>query len=206
MKKAHPATNIDDSKQVLLKAVDTLAQTCQSELEHTHQVTRLSLRLFDELRSLHHYGEEERFWLECAARLHDIGWVEGVKAHHKTSLRIILESQLLPMDNRERLLIGSIARYHRKALPSLDHPHYASLEPAEREMVSRLAALLRIADGLDCTHQNRVEDLSCTILPEDVVIRCKAVYPVEEEKLSALQKADLFIKVFKRRIILMLGS
>ena len=52
----------DDSR---LRAVLQLAQDCEYEVEHTHQVTRLALRLFDELEHLHGLGAEERFWLRC---------------------------------------------------------------------------------------------------------------------------------------------
>lgn len=192
----------DAERESILQAVENLAQTCQTELDHTHQVTRLALQLFDELGELHQGGDQERFWLECAARLHDIGWIEGVKGHHKTSLRIILESPLLPLDNKERLIIGSIARYHRKALPSLKHPHYASLDPAERKVVCRLAALLRIADGLDASHLNLVKDVTCSILPDEVLIRCKAVQLPHAEQDSTLKKADLFRKVYHRKVLL----
>ncbi|TLN24103.1 HD domain-containing protein, partial [bacterium] len=71
-----------------------LAQMMEYEADHTHQVTRLALRLFDETVELHKLGELERFWLQCAGLLHDIGWVEGWKGHHKTSLRIIQTTQL----------------------------------------------------------------------------------------------------------------
>jgi exopolyphosphatase/guanosine-5'-triphosphate,3'-diphosphate pyrophosphatase len=202
MKSGTPSYEMNETQQMILQAVENLAQTCQSELDHTHQVTKLSLRLFDELYSLHHCGEQERFWLECAARLHDIGWVEGVQGHHKTSLRIILESPLLPLDNKERLLIGSIARYHRRALPSIKHPHYAALQPVERKTVCRLASILRIADGLDASHLNLVEDVKCALLPEEVLIRCKAAHSLKAEKESVIKKSDLFVKTFHRKVIL----
>jgi alpha-galactosidase len=49
-------------------------------------------RLFDELQPLHLLGAQERFWLNAGALLHDIGWIEGQKGHHKTALRTILHN------------------------------------------------------------------------------------------------------------------
>ncbi len=183
------------------QAVHQLAYTCLEDLGHTNQVTRLALIIYDELQDLHKLSDPERFWLECGAMLHDIGWVHGQKSHHKESLRMILESELLPLDNKEKLIVASIARYHRKALPSLRHDHFAALEPNEREMVSKLAAILRIADGLDYTHNNVISDIRCEVKPKKVVFWCQAGHAAQMEFEHAAGKADLFTQEFDRKVI-----
>jgi exopolyphosphatase/pppGpp-phosphohydrolase len=191
-----------DSKDPRLEAVLRLAETCSYQAEHAQHVTRLALRLFDELQPLHRLGRTERFWLESGALLHDIGWIEGWHAHNKTSLRIILTTPMLPFDNKERLIIGSIARYHCKSMPKPEHDHFAALLPAEQHMVSILAALLRLADGLDSTHQSLVQTLSCELAPDEVILHCKTISPAHDDRLAALEKADLFERVFARRVMI----
>jgi exopolyphosphatase/pppGpp-phosphohydrolase len=177
-----------------------LAESCDYEEEHAHQVTRLALLLFDELEPLHRLGYEERFLLQCAALLHDIGWIEGQQAHHKTSLRIILDSSLLPFDERERLIVGSTARYHRKALPKEAHTHFAALEPKDQDIVRVLAACLRVADGLDRTHWSVVDDLWCEILPDLIIVHWSVSDNAEQERIEALDKGQLLEQVFGRRL------
>ena len=183
-----------------VKAVLQLASSCNYEAGHTHQVTHLTLQLFDELQSLHGLGEQERFWLRCAGLLHDIGWTEGQKAHHKTALRLILEEPLLLFNTRERLIVGSVARYHRKALPDESHDHYAALQPSDREIVRTLAALLRVADGLDRTHQSLVKNLACVITSKKIIVHCDVQRPAEEEQQTALDKGELFEQVLGRKL------
>jgi len=192
----------DKSQDSNLKAVMRLAKSCKYEAGHTHQVTRLALQLFDELQSLHGLGAEERFWLQCGALLHDIGWIEGQQGHHKTALRIILTTPVLTFDTRERFIIGSIARYHRKALPDEKHDHFATLKPAERQVVRVLAGMLRVADGLDRTHQNLVKNLSCEVLPKRLVLRCAVRRPAEDERQEALDKGALLEQVFERKLVI----
>lgn len=194
-------TKVTPEREAVLQACLQLAQTLEYEAEHTHQVTRLALRLYDELHDLHGLGETERFWLHCAGLLHDIGWVEGWKGHHKTSLRIIQTTQLLPLDSKERLIIGSIARYHRKALPDLKHDHFAALEADEQAKVMLLSALLRVADGLDSTHQGRIRDAYVQVTKNKIVISCaiKSIAAIEEE-IAAANKSDLMKKVFHRSV------
>jgi len=183
-----------------LEAVLHLAESCEYDTGHTHQVTGLALKLFDELQPLHHLGAEERFWLNTGALLHDIGWIEGQKGHHKTALRTILNTSLLPFDNEERLIIGSIARYHRGALPKKKHAHFTALRSWQRRTVKVLAAILRVADGLDRTHQSLVEDISCEITAEQILIQCSVSRPAEVERLFALKKGRLLEKVFGREL------
>lgn len=185
-----------------LNAALRLAQACEYPREHTHQVTRLALRLFDDLVPLHELGTDQRFWLQCAAILHDVGWIDGEKAHHKTSLQIIQNSSILTVTQSERLIIGSIARYHRKALPSLEHDHFAALSLEEQQMVTKLAAILRVADGLDYSHLSRLRDLRARISKTAVTITYVAPLLASDEENRALVKSDLFREVFDRKLIL----
>src|SRR5512135_3349004 len=178
-----------------LTAVIQLAQTCDYDASHTSQVTRLALRLFDQLQPLHNLGAEARDWLHYAGLLHDIGWIEGWKEHHKVALRIILDTPLLPFSNKERLIIGSIARYHRKALPDLKHDHFAALSEEERHLVEILASMLRLADGLDSTHQRRVRDLACRVTEKKILIQCMVQGEGLEEQKAAEGKSDLMGRV-----------
>jgi exopolyphosphatase/pppGpp-phosphohydrolase len=182
-----------------LTAVLQLAKTCDFDSAHTNQVARLALRLFDELQPLHNLSPKERNWLHYAALLHDIGWIEGWKEHHKVTLRIIMTTPLLPFSNKERMIIGSIARYHRKSLPDLKHDHYAALSEEERTIVDLLAAILRLADGLDASHQGQVCDLTCIkISNKKIKLSCSAKAETKEEIQAALDKSDLLKKVFHR--------
>lgn len=192
-----PETGVDSRLQAVLQ----LAQSCEYEEEHTQQVTRLALRLFDELKLVHGLGPKERYWLQCGALLHDIGLIEGVKGHHKASLRIIRDSPILTFDKKERLIIGSIARYHRAALPQQRHRHFVALKPGLRRIVRILAAILRVADGLDYTHQSVVHDLCCVLSPKRILVRCAVTGPAEDERQRALQKGDLLEQVLNRKLL-----
>lgn len=174
-----------------LRQVLHLAETWQFDREHTLHVAWLALRLFDELQAAHKLGEQERFWLLCSAILHDIGRGDvGSKGHHKASLRIVLNTPILEFDLDQRRVIGSVARYHRKALPSLRHPHYAELAPVQRQIVNQLAALLRLADALDKAHQ-LVGEVSFEVTPKTLRGRCfLRSAPTQRERALLRRKAE----------------
>jgi exopolyphosphatase/pppGpp-phosphohydrolase len=184
-----------------LHPVLQLARICDFESGHSRHVTFLALRLFDELQPLHQLGSEERFWLQAASLLHDIGWVEGWHSHHKTTLRIILSTPMLPFSNKERLIIGSIARYHRKGLPKATHDNFAALPPATQKITCILAACLRLADGLDRSHDGLVSDLTCRIADDKITILCAVTQPADDELALAAEKSDLLHKVYRKKIV-----
>ncbi len=169
---------------------------------HAEQVRRLALKLFDCFKDYHGLGARERYLLECAALLHDIGWSEGQKGHNKTSLKIILDNQKLPFTSVERSIVGSLARYHRKGFPKRKHTSFSTLSSEDRNVILTLSSLLRIADGLDYSHVNRVKKLSIVTEPDQFIIRCvpKGDPTLEEEQFN--KKKDFFEKTFSSGLLI----
>lgn len=202
----HDAVDGDEAEmEHRLESVQQLAKSYGREPEHIDRVRFLALRLFDELKPLHRLGVEERFWLQCGALLHDAGWIEGGEGHHKTSLRLILEAPDLPLDERERLMVGSIARYHRGALPQDRHGHFAALRPVDQYRVTILAALLRAIDGLDRTYEGVVKDLACRTSPRRIIVGCAVEEDLVPERDAGLDKGDLLERAFDRELVLEWG-
>jgi exopolyphosphatase/pppGpp-phosphohydrolase len=186
----------DKDEKAQLDATILLAKSCGYEHGHADHVSALALKLFDELKSLHELSDKERYWLQNAAILCDIGWIEGQKNHHKAALRAILEDSTLLFDEHERLIIGLIARYHHGALPTKEHAHFSSLKKPDRKLVSILASILRVADGLDYSHQNVIKDIECEITPKYIIVKCSADRTSEMDREKALYRGQLMEKVF----------
>jgi CHAD domain-containing protein len=197
-----PKNGAQRLKERSLDPVHALAGSFPEGQGHAHQVTRLALMLYDELFALHHYSGEERFCLECAGLLHDIGWAFGQKGHHTRSFSMIHEDRTMPLSDRERSIIALIARFHRKPVPGNEDHLLGSLRPKDKKIVLVCAALLRVADGLDYTHNNRIQSLACTVSPAEVTCRLEHDGDVSVEKERAVQKADLFSRVFSRTLVI----
>jgi exopolyphosphatase/guanosine-5'-triphosphate,3'-diphosphate pyrophosphatase len=167
------------------------AQSLDYDKGHSHQVTKLALNLFDELKALHSCNSHDRFLLESAALLHDIGWIDGQKAHHKTSMKLILGSDDIFLNTNDKNIVALIARYHRKALPKQNHDLFCELPPEIQRKVEILGGILRIADGLDRTHSSIVKKLFCDINNGDILIKCETTGDAFYELQAAVKKAEL---------------
>ena len=178
-----------------------LAQRAPALWAHAQQVARLSTRLFDLTAPVHNLGPREREWLEAAALLHDVGYSIHFERHHKHSLYLISTAGLDAFDPREIEIVAHVARYHRGALPKARHASFAALRPWQQETVRRLAALLRIANALDRTHAARVVELHAALeRGKRAVIEVLSPYDVGLELTAARHVADLFERVFRRKV------
>lgn len=186
------------------KALRRFADRCRTDRRHAEQSLRLCQRLFDVLGK--HLGCVPEDWelLEAAALLHDVGQLVSYRGHHKHSLHLITHAESLPVTPRQRLLIGLVCRYHRKTPPSKRHAEFAGLDGAEKAQVRRLAALLRVACGLDRGHVAAVEALRLRLLPGrllvDVVPRLAST-DLKLELWGAQQKADLLQDLLGREVL-----
>ncbi|CAE7863444.1 gppA [Symbiodinium necroappetens] len=163
-----PDVHSDSSSKRQRTPIDsarTFAQKCNYEEQHSEHVATLATRIFDQLVGLSNANgeawatDESRALLEAAGVLHDIGYLINYSKHHKHAYHLIVHSDLPGYTSRELEIVANIARYHRRSEPKPGHPRFMRLAKPDRELVRRLAGILRIADGLDRTHTQHVKDV-----------------------------------------------
>jgi exopolyphosphatase / guanosine-5'-triphosphate,3'-diphosphate pyrophosphatase len=142
-----------------------------SDPAHALHVAHIAVTLFDELKNagLHAMDHKYRALLEYGCMLHDIGWVEGQAKHHKRAFSMIERAQL-PLGKEDKRIVALVARFHRKAEPDAQ-PEFKALPAQTRDAVSKLAAIIRVADGLDRLH-NQQGHIEKVILNKDRVKIC----------------------------------
>jgi exopolyphosphatase/guanosine-5'-triphosphate,3'-diphosphate pyrophosphatase len=190
------------------KALRRFADRCRTDRRHGEQTARLARKLFDVLGKRLGCAPEDWSLLEAAALLHDVGQIVSYRSHHKHSYHLIAHAESLPFTPRERVQIALISRYHRKRGPSKKHVEYAALETEDRARVRRLAALLRVACGLDRSHVSAVEAMRLRMMPDrllvDVVPRLVTT-DLKLELWGAQRKADLLAKLLGREVVVRLA-
>jgi exopolyphosphatase/guanosine-5'-triphosphate,3'-diphosphate pyrophosphatase len=68
--------------------------------------------------------------------------------------------------------------------------------------MEKLAAMLRVADGLDRTHTNSISEINCRFDDELIKIQCRAEGPAIAEVEVASRKADLMRRAFGREVVI----
>jgi exopolyphosphatase / guanosine-5'-triphosphate,3'-diphosphate pyrophosphatase len=194
---------VADPGEARERSVRELAERCHYEKKHATAVQGLALKLFDALADRLGLELEDRRLLADAALLHDVGYHINYDRHHKHSYHLILHGDLLGITPEEQVLIANVARYHRGSEPKKKQRNYGELDKPLRERVKKLAAILRVADGLDRGHVGAVGQVKVRWLDRALRIAPTPVHasaPLRLEMWGAHRKSQLLAKVVGRPV------
>jgi len=199
--RAHdPSDWSDDPRALRRSAVSSLARRCSSDVAHCAHVSRLALELFDGTQALHRLGDADREVLEYAVMLHDVGQHVSRRGHHRHAAYLVEHGNLRGFGPEEIAFLAALVRHHRRGDPKPAEARYAALDPADRTRLRRLAALLRVADGLDRGRRGAVGHVEVEVGPQLVILRLDAREDAELELWGARRRRDLFEREFDREL------
>jgi exopolyphosphatase/guanosine-5'-triphosphate,3'-diphosphate pyrophosphatase len=195
--------------QIIASAVN-LGRKYHYDEAHNRHVADLCLTLFDALVNEHGMNRRERMMLEVAAILHDIGMYIRGSGHHKHGQYIVANSEIFGLQREELDILANVIRYHRGDPPDTADIGYIALQREERVLVSKMAAVLRVADALDRGHSQQIRDLTVERRTETVVLHTggnqdaggNQAHDFSLERIGLEEKGDLFQEVFGYKVII----
>jgi len=190
------ARKLGDEWTRRIDAVHAVAARFKDDEVHAAHVAGLALQLFDDLAEVHRFEPAERDALFAAALLHDVGRAISPSSHHKHSAYIVRNAGLPGWRPEEVELVAALVRYHRKSLPKMTHPEWATASPETRRRIEGLGGLLRLADALDRRRLGLVTSVRASLASGRVALRVQAQQDVTLELEAATFKADLFERAF----------
>ncbi|ORC30698.1 HD domain-containing protein [Marispirochaeta aestuarii] len=187
--------------QIKASAV-SLGRKYHYDEKHARQVTRMALRIFDDLKKDFQLKPEGRLLLEVSGILHDVGTYIRTAGHHKHGQYLVENSDIFGLTREDIQIISNVVRFHRKRAPNPSNESYNRLPRKERLRVLKLAAILRIADALDRGHNDRIKSIRLERDENRLIINCNATGDIAVERAGIAEKKDLFEEVFGLKVIL----
>src|SRR4029453_6177002 len=185
------------------RSVEALAAKFAGENGHGQQVARIALTLFDATAPALRLRNASRELLEYAALLHDIGHAIDHDRHHRHTYYLIRNAELLGFEPGEVEMIAYLSRAHRKQSPKLSDPEIRALRAAHRKKIRGLAAILRLADGLDRTHFQAVRGLAAELSDDRLLVRVDgAGGDVDLELWAGGRRAGLLARLLGRPVVI----
>ena len=187
--------------------VEELCQRYDVDMAHARRVAEMALLLFDLTAEVHGLPPERRDLLETAAVLHNVGFAFYPEKHHTAGRDIILEHRLVELGEVEQQMAACTTAFHRKRFKSKrlkKEPSFIALPAEVQDDALALAALIRVADGLDYS-QSQTSALGFVVSaqPNGEVQRSPQVIelPVTgshagEDAARAQEKADMWHHLF----------
>ena len=168
--------------------------------EHARRVAELSSLLFVGLHPLHGLPPAYGKLVEAASYLLDVGHYISSSSHHKHSQYVVANADMAGFTERERLLIASLCRYHRKAMPDPMHSAYQALTAEERRQLVLMIPILRLADNLVRSHDQRIETVDTLLHDNEVVLQVHSRGNIDLEQWGAERTADAFQQVYGKPV------
>ena len=138
-----------------------LGRKYQFDENHALLTARLARRLFEQTASLHHMDDSHLLLLEVGALLHDIGHFINSLDHEKQGYYLLNTNRLIGLKACEQNIVASLVLNHRLKKSWTDD-NLGCLSHKDRHILSKLTALLRLADAMDISHASSVSDVSLT--------------------------------------------
>jgi exopolyphosphatase/guanosine-5'-triphosphate,3'-diphosphate pyrophosphatase len=180
------------------KEVEQMARRYGVSLHHARAVATMAHELFTAMQPLHQLPRQYGRLLEAAAFLHDVGHYVSDFSHHKHSYYLVANSDMPGFTNREREVIANLCRYHRKSMPAPVHGNFQALNAEERRALVYLVPLLRLADNLDVSGDQRVESMECRLRDGQVAVQLRSGRDIDLEQWAAERVTDVFRQVYDR--------
>jgi exopolyphosphatase/guanosine-5'-triphosphate,3'-diphosphate pyrophosphatase len=182
-------------------AVRRLALNWARDPGHADQVAELAGWLFDALASELDVAPGDRELLDHAARLHDIGESIAFGGHHKHGAYLIEHAELHGFAAWELATIATIVRFHKGSGPKPTYAPFTGLSRDQQRRAVLLTAILRVADGLDHGHDQRVDAVSVEVRSRRVILRIGGTGDLAEAASGARAKGDLLAKALGRELV-----
>jgi len=190
---AHGPHHFDSSH--LIAEAQQLLRRYGTDVAYAENTASLAVQLFDQTADLHGLTERHRTLLEFSALVHDIGSYLNVRNRHKHTMYIIQSADIAGLTKTEKEMVAHIARYHRRSPPQPHHAVFQALPRRSRVIVSYLAAILRIAYGLDVERTQRIRKVRCELADGRLLLHVDR-RQVALERWSLSGKSQMFSDVF----------
>ncbi len=175
-----------------------LTGTSETERVHAEHVREQAARFFRLADYIHGLPDSALPLLEAAALLHDIAFDEDPRTHEIRGRERLLREGLEGYGGQKILMIGCLMAFHRRCVRPLKDPVFVSLTPENQRATLKLAALLRVAEGLDHTRTQTVSIRALTETARGLVLLVEGVSgaPSQVNIARANEKAGLWRTVF----------
>jgi exopolyphosphatase / guanosine-5'-triphosphate,3'-diphosphate pyrophosphatase len=179
----------------IISSVWYIAEKYGVENNHAAYVERMTSTIFDQTWKFHRLGDKEKLYLQVASILHDSGNYVSYSEHETHSYNIIRTQNIMGFSDRDLEIIANIARYHTSKIPTYSDPNYYLLDHKEKIIVSKLSAILKIAEAMDITHLQKIDKIEMSASNDIVYLKLYSTLDILLEKWDIMNNLEFFQEV-----------
>ena len=142
------------------------------------------------------------FWANQSMDVADIGNYISQDEHYHHSYYVLKANPIIGLSDKENTIIAELARYHSAEAPRVEQHHYNQLPPDVQMRMAKLVAIVRIADALDDSHQQKISKLTVSLRDNELRLTAYSTQDLALEEWAFANKAKLFYEVYGIKAVL----
>jgi exopolyphosphatase/guanosine-5'-triphosphate,3'-diphosphate pyrophosphatase len=178
----------------LIRAARNVAKRYKSHKKHIEFVENTAMDIFDASAKITGLTGRDKLLLRISAILHESGKYVHEREHNEAAYALIKYMDLIGLNSEELDVIALVVRLYPKQNP-YETNFYQKLNPAKKVLVSKLTAILRIADALDASHKQKSKSVTVQLDPESLHIVCNSDSDMSFEMWSFEYRSGLFEEI-----------
>ena len=195
-----PSHNFEDD---IFACAKNISKRYQGSMTRSKTIEKIALAIFDATKKVHGMGTRERLLLRIAATLHDCGKYISMMNLAECSYNIIMSTEIIGLSHIEREIVANVVRFNHDEFVYYEAQELASdLDQQSYLTITKLTAILRLANGLDRSHKQKFSDIRISLKNDQMVINVKAGVDITLEKGMFDGRAEFFEEVLGIRPVI----
>lgn len=183
-------------KKSAVACAKTTASRFGCDLQHSEYIKDTSCLIFDKMKKVHGLDPSKQLILELASILHSCGGFVSARQHNKCTFDLIKGMDLFGLSESEVLETAFVAGSISENLSVEGNQDFSRLDKVERMTISKLAAMFRMANALDKSHCEKLQNLRVSAENDRVLFKASSCSDTSLEQWAFAESAQYFKDVF----------
>lgn len=193
----HLLKRTHDFEEDIIACAKNISKRYMGSVKRAETLESITMAIFDALKKRSGLSVRDRLLLRIAAILHDCGKYISLYNLGDCSYNIIMATEIIGLSNEEREIVANVVKYNHLEFESYEAIAAGHMISSEQYLrITKLSAILRVANGLDRSHKQKFKDITVKIKDGEFVISVNTNKDITLEMGLLRERARFFEDVF----------
>lgn len=186
-----------DFEEDIIACAKNISKRYMGSVKRAETLESITLTIFDALKKRSGLSGRDRLLLRIAAILHDCGKYVSLYNLGDCSYNIIMSTEIIGLSHEEREIVANVVKFNHMEFESYEAIASSHLISSQQYLrITKLAAILRVANGLDRSHKQKFKDIKVNIKDREFIITVNTDKDITLEIGLLRERARFFEDVF----------
>ncbi|MGN0401367.1 MAG: exopolyphosphatase [Acetatifactor sp.] len=195
--KNHMLRGEHDFEQDIVACAMNMNKRYMGSRKRAETLENISVTIFNSMKKIHGMGRRELLFLRLAAILQECGKYISMINIGENSYQIVMATEMIGLSHQEREIVANVVRFNHSRFLYYGNKNDAwGLDRQAYLTVAKLTAILRLANGLDRSHRQKLKGLRASLKDNQLVLSVDTTEDITLEKGFFEEKSEFFREVF----------